>query len=192
MTKILLTAFEPFGEDNINPSLEIAKYFRNFPNIDVLTIPVTFRESAETVIPHLAGYDVVLMLGQAKGRKGLTVERVAINIDDASISDNAGDQPVDLPILPNGAPAYFSTLPIKSIIDAIRAEGIPASISNSAGTFVCNHLMYRVLHELSNTDTRAGFIHVPALPEQTIGHPDIPSMILSDMIRGIEAAIRIL
>lgn len=192
MSRILLTAFEPFGGDVVNPSLEILRRLSSLPNVDALTVPVTFRDAAAAVLPHLPGHDAVLMLGQAKGRDGLTVERIAINIDDAALPDNAGEQLRDRPILSDGAAAYFATLPIKSIVDAIRAEGLPAAVSNTAGTFVCNHLMYCVLHALEGSATRAGFIHVPCLPEQTAGHPGMPSMPLSDMIRGIEAVLKIL
>lgn len=192
MAKILLTAFEPFGGEAINPSLEILKRLDGRPDVDVLTVPVTFGGSDETVLPHLPGHAAVVMLGQAKGRKGLTVERVAINVDDTSMPDNAGDAPRDRLIAPDGPAAYFSTLPIKAMVEAIRAEGLPASVSNSAGTYVCNHLMYSVLHALRDTDVRAGFIHVPAMPEQTIGHPEIPSMTLDDMVNGIEAALKTL
>lgn len=192
MSRILLTAFEPFGGESINPSLEIARILAARADVDVLTVPVTFRDSAAAVLPHLAGHDAVVMLGQAMGRKGLTVERVAVNIDDTSMPDNAGDAPTDRPIAESGPAAYFSTLPIKAIVEAIRNENLPASVSNSAGTYVCNHLMYSVLHALRDTDVRAGFIHVPALPEQTANRPEIPSMALEDMVRGIEAALNIL
>ena len=192
MARILLTAFEPFGGETVNPSLEILKILARRTDADVLTVPVTFADSHAVVLPHLAGHDAVVMLGQAKGRKGLTVERVAINVDDASMPDNAGDAPTDRAISPDGPAAYFSTLPIKSIVNAIRAEELSASVSNSAGTYVCNHLMYSVLHALRGTSVRAGFIHVPALPEQTQGHPEIPSMTLEDMVRGIEAALNVL
>ena len=192
MAKILLTAFEPFGGEAINPSLEIIRRLAGRTDIDVLAVPVTFAGSAQAVLPRLPGHDAVVMLGQAKGRKGLTVERVAINVDDASMPDNAGDAPCDRPIVPDGPAAYFSTLPVKAMAEAIRAEGLPASVSNSAGTYVCNHLMYSVLHALREANVRAGFIHVPALPEQTVGHPEIPSMTLDDMARGIEAVLKTL
>jgi len=192
MPRILLTAFEPFGGEKINPSLEIAKKLADRDGVTVLTVPVTFADSAAAVLPHLPGHDAVVMLGQAKGRKGVTVERVAINIDDASAPDNAGDTPTDRPIAEGGPAAYFSTLPIKNIVESIRAEGLPASVSNSAGTYVCNHLMYSVLHALNGANVRAGFIHVPALPEQTAGHPEIPSIPLEDMVRAIEIALNTL
>jgi len=192
MPRILLTAFEPFGGETINPSLEIAKQLSGRSDIYVLTVPVTFGGSAQAVLPHLPGHDAVVMLGQAKGRKGLTVERVAINVDDSSMPDNAGDAPNDRSIAEDGPAAYFSTLPIKAMVESVRAEGLAASVSNSAGTYVCNHLMYSVLHALRETDVRAGFIHVPALPEQTTGHPEIPSMSLEDMVRGIEKALKAL
>lgn len=192
MRRILLTAFEPFGGESVNPSLEIAKILSRRDDVDVLTVPVTFADSHAVVLPHIAGHDAVVMLGQAKGRKGLTVERVAINVDDASMPDNAGDAPTDRPIIPDGPAAYFSTLPVKAIVNAIRNKNLPASVSNSAGTYVCNHLMYSVLHALREEDIPAGFIHVPALPEQTEGHPEIPSMTLEDMVCGIELALEVL
>ena len=192
MTRILLTAFEPFGGESINPSLEIAKILARRADIDVLTVPVTFSDSAEAVLPHLSGHDAIVMLGQAMGRKGITVERVAINIDDASAPDNAGEIRTDHIIAADGPAAYFSTLPIKATVESIRAENLPASVSNSAGTYVCNHLMYSVLHALRETNVRAGFIHVPALPEQTQNRPETPSMPLDDMVRAIEAALNTL
>lgn len=192
MSRILLTAFEPFGGETINPSLEIAKQLADRSDTDTLTVPVTFADSANAVLPHLPGHDVIVMLGQAKGRKGITLERVAINVDDAASPDNAGDVRTDHVIAEDGPAAYFSTLPIKAMLKAIQSEGLSASISNSAGTYVCNHLMYSILHALKDTDIRAGFIHVPALPEQVLDHPEIPSMKLEDMVRGIKAAINIL
>lgn len=192
MPRILLTAFEPFGGEKINPSLEIAQQLASRPDVDTITVPVTFADSANTVLPQLPGHDAVVMLGQAKGRKGITVERVAINIDDAAAPDNAGAVLTDHAIAADGPAAYFSTLPIKSMVEAIRAEGLTASVSNSAGTYVCNHLMYSVLHALRNTNIPAGFIHVPALPEQAIGQPHIPTMTLEEMVRSIGAALNIL
>lgn len=195
MKHILLTAFEPFGGETINPALEIARALAEYshPNASLraLTVPVTFAEAAQAVLSELEGrrYDAVLMLGQAGGRATVTVERVAINVNDASIPDNAGAQPCDEPIAPDGAPAYFATLPIKAIVAAIREAGVPANISNSAGTFVCNSLMYSVLRHLHGSGVPAGFIHVPWLPEQGERHSNAPSMPLEDMTRAIRAAI---
>ena len=191
--RILLTAFEPFGGESINPALEIVRAIEPATGIDLhtLVVPVTFSGAAEPVLAELSArnYAAVVMLGQAGGRSAITVERVAINIDDASIPDNAGDRPVDRPILPDGSAAYFATLPIRRMVEAIQRAGVAASISNSAGTFVCNHLMYRVLHRLSGTATRAGFIHVPWLPGQVQSRPGAPSMPLPQMLTGIRAAL---
>lgn len=192
MSRILLTAFEPFGGEHINPSLEIAKRLSGCDNVDVLTVPVTYADSAETVLPCLAGHDAIVMLGQAKGRKGISLERIAINVDDAAAPDNAGEIRADHPIAEDGHAAYFSTLPVKAMTDAIRAEGLTAFVSNSAGTYVCNHLMYSVLHALQGTKIRAGFIHVPALPEQVLDHPEIPCMNLEDMVHAIQIALKAL
>lgn len=192
--RILLTAFEPFGGDTINPALKIAGILaEKYPDLDICAVPVTFRDSGPTVLMQLgrASYDAVVMLGQAKCRKAVTVERVAINIDDASMPDNAGDQPVDRPIDPNGPAAIFATLPVKAAVEAMRAAGVEAAVSNSAGTYVCNHLMYCVLNHLSRSGVPAGFIHVPALPEQVKGS-DVPSMALEDMVCGVEAVLGIL
>ena len=134
--------------------------------------------------------DVVLCIGQAGGRCELTSERVAINLDDARIPDNEGNQPIDVTIFEDGAPAYFSNLPIKAMVAGIREAGLPASVSNTAGTFVCNHLMYGVLYHISRSypGVKGGFLHVPFIPSQTIDSP-APSMSRQDIARGIEAAI---
>lgn len=191
--RILLTAFEPFGGERINPAQEIVRAIEppSGINLHTLVVPVTFSGAAEPVLAELGArdYDDVVMLGQAGGRSAITVERVAINIDDASIPDNAGDQPIDRPILPDGPAAHFATLPIRRMIEAIQCAGVASSISNSAGTFVCNHLMDSVLHHLSGTPVRAGFIHVPWLPGQTQNRPGAPSMPLSQMLTGIAAAL---
>ena len=136
--------------------------------------------------------DAVLCIGQAGGRYDLTPERVAINLDDARIPDNEGNQPIDTPIFADGAPAYFATLPIKAMVAKIREAGLPASVSNTAGTFVCNHLMYGVLYTLAKhyLGVRGGFMHVPFIPSQTVNRPSpAPSMAQTDIARGIEAAI---
>lgn len=188
--KLLLTAFDPFGGGTINPALEAVKLVGVVAGVDIikLEVPTVFGTSVDTVISAIEKHlpDAVLCVGQAGGRTGLTPERVAINIDDARIPDNEGHQPVDRPIATEGPAAYFSTLPVKAMTAAIRQAGLPSDLSNTAGTFVCNHLMYGVLHHLAkhHPAIRSGFLHVPFLPQQ--GGPSLP---LEDIARGIEAAI---
>ena len=151
--KLLLTAFDPFGGETVNPAQEAVKMVSSrVGNVEVIkcVVPTVFGKSIETVAAAIEDCrpDAVLCIGQAGGRADLTPERIAINLDDASIADNEGNRPVDTPIFPDGKPAYFSTLPVKAMVAAIRAAGIPASLSNTAGTFVCNHLMYGVLYTL--------------------------------------------
>lgn len=194
--KLLLTGFEPFGGENINPSLEaVRRVADRIGDVDVVKaeVPTVFGKSIETVVSVIRRErpDAVLCIGQAGGRAHLTPERVAINVDDARIPDNEGNQPVDTPIFADGAPAYFATLPIKAITGRIREAGLPASVSNTAGTFVCNHLMYGVLYTLHREfpGVRGGFMHVPYIPDQVADRPGIPSMELDDIVRGIQAAI---
>ena len=158
-----------------------------------MTVPTVFHEALDVLNVALDRErpDVTIGVGQAGGYTGLAIERVAINVDDARIEDNAGNLPVDAPIVPDGPAAYFATLPIKAIVAAIHEGGLPASISNSAGTFVCNHLMYGLLHAADHRFPAmcAGFIHVPYLPEQAMEKRDQPSMSLGDIVRGLTLAI---
>ena len=195
--KILLTAFEPFGGETVNPAQEAAALVKNEiagAEIVKISVPVVFWKSIETVLRAMEKErpDAVLCLGQAGGRAGLTPERVAINLDDASIPDNAGNRPVDQPIFPDGPAAYFSTLPVKAMVSAIRQAGVPASVSNSAGAYVCNHLMYGVLYHIARSfpAMRGGFMHVPYLHEQVLTRPGTPSLSREDMVKGIEAALK--
>ena len=194
--KLLLTAFDPFGGETVNPAQEAVKMVADrVGNVEVVKcyVPTVFGRSVKTVAEAIEKTmpDAVLCIGQAGGRADLTPERVAINIDDAGIPDNEGNQPVDTAIYPDGKNAYFTTLPVKAMVSAIREAGIPASLSNTAGTFVCNHLMYGVLYTLENEypGVRGGFMHVPFIPSQVKGGRGIPSMSVSDIVRGIEAAI---
>ncbi len=197
--KILLSAFDPFGNDTMNPALEVMKRI-DFDLFGVelikLEVPTIFHRSIEVVKEKIRSErpDAVLALGQAGGRTAITVERVAINISDAGIADNAGYQPTDETIVPGGPAAYFSTLPIKAIVEGIKKEGLPAAVSNSAGTFVCNHLIYGILHmlETEHIPAIAGFIHLPFIPEQVTERPGQPSMSLPDIKRGIEAALKVI
>ena len=194
--KILLTAFEPFGGESVNPAQEAAALVKDEicgARIVKISVPVVFGKSVETVCTAIERErpDAVLCIGQAGGRFALTPERVAINMDDARIPDNEGNQPVDRPIAADGPPAYFATLPIKAMAGAIRRAGIPSAVSNSAGTYVCNHLMYGVLHYLAqcHPEIRGGFLHVPYLHEQVLNRPNIPSLSGTEIAAGIEAAI---
>ena len=195
--KVLVTGFEPFGGETVNPALEAIKSLPSEiqgAEVRWLEVPTVFYKSAKILEEEIRIYqpDIVLCIGQAGGRKGLTPERVAINQDDARIQDNEGNQPIDRPIQLDGPPAYFSSLPIKAMVQAIKEEGLPASVSNTAGTFVCNHLMYQVLYlvEKEFPTIKAGFMHIPYMTEQVIDKPNTPAMDLVDIVRGIEAAIR--
>ena len=195
--KILVTAFEPFGGELLNASREaLTLAEENTAGADIvkLILPVVFGESArllERAVQREAP-DAVLCLGEAGGRDLITPERVAINLEDARIPDNAGDQPKDRPVEPGGPDACFSTLPVKRMALAIREAGLPASVSLSAGSFVCNHLMYSLLRfcRKEYPRTRAGFMHLPLLTAQAAAKtPPLPGFEAEDLARGIEAAI---
>ncbi len=190
--KILVTAFDPFGGESVNAAQEaLARLPERVAGAEIvkLTVPTVFGACVEPVIRAVEAHapDAVLCLGQAAGRRALTPERAALNVDDARIPDNAGDQPTDQPIVPGGPAAYFATLPVKAMVRAIRAAGLPADVSNSAGTFVCNHLMYGLLHYLAETrpGTPGGFLHVPA----AAGQGDLFLLPPEDASRGVAAAI---
>ena len=193
--KLLLTAFEPFGGADMNPAQEAVRLVPERigdTTIVKMDLPVVFGQAIDAVAAAVEREkpDAVLCIGQAGGRAALTPERVAINVDDASIPDNAGAQPIDRPIVPGGPAAYFSTLPVKAMVAAIRQAGLPASLSNTAGTFVCNHLMYGVLHLLATRcpGVRGGFMHVPFAPQQVTDRL-APAMSVADIARGITAAV---
>lgn len=194
--KVLLTGFDPFGGDKVNPATEAVKRVSdNVNGVEVVKIevPTVFHKSIDVVAKAIEEEkpDAVLCIGQAGGRAELTPERVAINLDDARIADNEGNQPIDVKIFEDGEPAYFATLPIKAMVASIRNAGVPSSVSNTAGTFVCNHLMYGVLYTLAKKypGVRGGFMHVPFIPEQVVNRANTPSMALADIVKGIEAAI---
>lgn len=193
---ILVTAFDPFGGESVNPAQQAVERLADTigdAKINKLIIPTVFGKAAENVIAQmdLLRPDAVICVGQAGGRKAVTPERVAINVMDANIKDNIGQQPVDEPIVADGPAAYFSTLPVKAMVQAIRDAGLPGEVSNSAGTFVCNSLLYSVLHHaaLHMPETRAVFVHVPYIPEQVAGKDGVASMPLDDIVRALSAAI---
>ncbi|MBT2502439.1 pyroglutamyl-peptidase I [Curtobacterium sp. ISL-83] len=177
---VLLTGFEPFGEDSRNPSWDavqqLAATWDGPANLVVACLPVVFAEERARLAALLQEHhpDVVIGTGLASGRSAVTPERVAINVQDARIPDNAGAQPVDEPIDPEGPAAFFSTLPVKRIVRGIRDAGVPAAVSNTAGTFTCNQVFYELMASAARDGFRAGFVHVPATPELGFDGPTLP------------------
>lgn len=193
MKTVLLCAFDAFGNETINPSwLAVSALEKSSVRLEKLELPTIFRQSAEIAIAKIKEIspDLIIMTGLAGGSSTIAIERVAINIVDATMEDNAGNCPTDEVIVPNGPTAYFATWPIKSIINRLKENHIPATISNSAGTFVCNQLMYRVLHEISEQGKTipAGFVHFPYLKKDLLDSTR-PGMMLSDMIRALDLII---
>lgn len=197
MRNILVTGFGPFGGEPVNPALEAIKLLegRLIGKNRVVTreLPVTRFDSIKAIEKFIAETEPVLVLavGQAGGRFEITPERVAINMDDFRIADNGGFQPVDEAIFAGAAAAYWSTLPIKAMVAAMKQAGIPAAVSNSAGTFVCNHLFYGLMHCLAknNNKIRGGFVHIPYLPEQAARLGGQPSMAVETIVKGLEVAL---
>ncbi len=192
LKKLLITGFEPFGGEKINPSWEAVKLLPDEIGDFSLTkieVPVVFGKAADTVIEKAEeiNADAVICVGQAGGRTGVTPEMVAVNLRFASIPDNEGNQPKDIPVIEGGENAYFSTLPVRKMTAAVSEAEITSSVSYSAGTYVCNDLIYSVLHRFKNTGTKACFIHVPFIPEQT---KDKPSMELETIAKALEIAIK--
>lgn len=195
---MLLTGFDAFGGDAVNPSWQaaIALHGRQIVGHRVIAaqLPTEFAESLVRLRALLKAHQPVLVvaLGQAGGRSAISLERVAINICDARIPDNAGAQPVDEPVLADGPSAYFSTLPIKAMLQDLRQAGIACEVSQTAGSFVCNQVFYGLMHELATRralrHTRGGFIHVPWLPDQA--PPGAPSMALPTLVQGLRLALR--
>lgn len=197
--KILVTGFDPFGGEAINPAWETVKALPQTvagAQIIPCQVPTVFGKSIETVCQAIDREqpDAVVCIGQAGGRYAVSVERVAINLSDGRIPDNAGYQPVDEPIAPQGPAAYFSTLPIKAMVQAIRQAGVPAEVSNTAGTYVCNHLMYGVLHHVAQRGLGipAGFIHIPYLTGQVVDKKNTPSLGAAELAGAIQAALAVL
>ncbi|EMO7788140.1 MULTISPECIES: pyroglutamyl-peptidase I [Citrobacter] len=196
MKTVLITGFEPFGGESVNPSWEVVSGLDNVIiggcRVVARQLPCVFGESLAVLNGAIDALSpsLVLAVGQAGGRTDITVERVAINVDDARIADNQGQQPVDVPVVADGPAAWFSTLPIKAMVVAMRNAGIPASVSQTAGTFVCNHVMYGLLHKLRDAPAvKGGFIHIPYLPQQAAQHPGAPSMAAETVRRALEVAI---
>ncbi len=207
---ILLTGFEPFGGETLNPSWLVAQALHGQRlgaggrgqgrlTVHALCLPCEFGRALavlQTALQQLQP-SLVLALGQAGGRAELTPERVAINVNDARIPDNQGQQPIDTPVVPGAPAAYFSTLPIKAMVAAIRGAGLPAAVSQTAGTFVCNHVFYGLMHSLQASSAQAagpgvrgGFMHLPWLPEQAALHRGQPSLALAQQVEGVRLALQ--
>ena len=195
--KILVTGFDPFGGESINPAIEVVKELDEEilgATIIKLEIPTVCYKSLQVIEEAIKRYDpdVILSIGQAGGRSDITVERIGININDFSIRDNEGQQIIDEKIYEDGPDAYFVNIPIKAVVEKIRLSKIPASVSNTAGTFVCNHVIYGVRHliETKYNGKKSGFIHIPYLPEQVIEKKGVSSMSLDVIVQGITEAIK--
>jgi pyroglutamyl-peptidase len=195
---ILLTGFEPFGGEAINPSWEVARALHGQPVgeavIQARCLPVSFRGAPRALAEALAEFRpaLVVALGQASGRSEISIERVAVNLVDARIADNAGERPLEAPAIAGAPDGYFSTLPVKAMRDALRASGHPAGLSLSAGAFVCNQVFFELQHRLAGQGVKSGFIHLPALPEQAARtQPAVPSMTLAAQVAAIRLALAV-
>lgn len=192
MKRLLITGFDPFGGETVNPSWEAVRLLPEeigSYRLTKLQIPTVFGLSAEKVLLAAKELqpDMILCIGQAGGRSGITPEVVAINLREARIPDNAGNQPENVPVVKDAPAAYFSTVPVRTMVKAICDAGLPGALSYSAGTFVCNDVLYTLLHFLDGTQTQVGFIHVPFLPEQAKGNA--PSLPLTQIVQALTAAI---
>jgi len=192
MKTLLITGFDPFGGEKINPAWEAVKLLPDTVGtykLHKLEIPTVFGEAAQKVLvaAQEISPDVILCIGQAGGRRAVTPEMIAINLRYGRIADNAGNQPMDVPCVPGAPDAYFATVPVRKMAEAIAAAGLPGAVSYSAGAYVCNDTLYTLLHRYHGTDTRVGFIHVPFLPEQV--RENVPSMPLENITRALFTAI---
>ena len=194
MARVLLTGFEPFAGAPVNPSWDaverVGAEWAGAADLVVRRLPVEFGAAAALLLAWVAELapDIVIAVGVAEGRAGVTIERIAVNLDDAPIPDNAGSQPIDAEAVPGAAAALWSTLPVKAIVEAIRAAGLPASVSLSAGTFVCNHVFYVLQDAMHGRRMPSGFIHVPATPEMELG-PDVPTMMVDEIAAALTIAV---
>ena len=195
--KVLVTGFDPFGGESINPAWEAVKVIKDEiagAEVVKMQIPTVVGKSIAKIHDKMVEInpDIVIAVGQAGGRFGVTPERVAINVTDARIPDNEGNQPIDEPIFADGDAAYFSNLPVKAMVQAIKDAGYPSVLSNTAGTYICNHVMYGILYYIQKEfpNARGGFIHVPYAASQVVNKPNTASMAIADITASIEAAIK--
>lgn len=196
MKNILLTGFAPFGGETVNPSWEAVRQLEGTRvarhRVHARELPVEFHASLKTLRKQIRELkpDVIVCVGQAGGRNTISLERIAINVDDARIPDNAGAQPVDEAIVEDGPDAYFTRLPIKTLLRDLKAAGVPAAVSQTAGTFVCNHVFYGLLHAVrKRRNVKAGFIHIPFSPEQAARQPDAPSLDVETVVRALNVVL---
>ncbi|GAB3353201.1 pyroglutamyl-peptidase I [Lysobacter tyrosinilyticus] len=194
---VLLTGFAPFGGETTNPSWEAVRQLqgRRIAGHRIVTrcLSVEFGTSLKELRAAIRETkpSLVLCVGQAGGRPAISLERVAINVDDARIPDNAGAQPIDAAIVDDGPAAYFTDLPIKAMLAALREAGIPAEVSQTAGTYVCNHVFYGLMHALRRQKVRGGFVHIPYSPEQAAHHPGAPALPIETVCEGLRIALRV-
>jgi pyroglutamyl-peptidase len=193
MSKILVTGFEAFDKSALNPSAEIVKALKGNDLVSAI-LPVVFGQASAQLreLIDLHKPSAVLCLGLAVGRSEITPERIAINLDNARIADNEGNQPLEQRIMGNGPDGHFSTLPIEKMVTSMKAAGIPASISLSAGTFVCNHIFYVLQDYLKDSAIKSGFMHVPLMDEQRKEYPNLPTMPIRQMVAGVQISLDVL
>ena len=191
MRRVLLTGFEPFNKATLNPSKEVIQRIVHESLIAQEVLPVTFSSAASRLVEliELHKPHVVICLGQAEGRSQITPEQVAMNLDDAKIADNDGEIIKNQKIISEGPDAYFTTLPIRRMVDKLQENGIPATLSFSAGTFVCNHIFYVLQHHCRQRNILSGFIHLPLMKEQSGEFPDKPTLAIDEMVRGISLVL---
>ncbi|WP_198085583.1 pyroglutamyl-peptidase I [Variovorax sp. E3] len=196
--RVLLTGFDPFEGEVLNPSWEAVRSLDGWEvgraTVHARQVPCVLGEAIDALAHAMDELQpqLVLCIGQAGGRAEFTPERIAINVDDFRVPDNAGHQPIDVPVVRGGPDAYFSTLPVKAIVRELRAAGVPASVSNSAGTFVCNHIFYGLMHRIAThplPGVRGGFIHIPYLPEQAARFAGAPSMSLETLVKALRISV---
>ncbi|MCP8617836.1 pyroglutamyl-peptidase I [Salirhabdus salicampi] len=200
--KVLVSGFEPFGEMNINPTQQLVEKIAEveFEGVDVKTVllPVNYDECVEKITKKIekVNPDIVISCGLFAGRTAITPERIGINVKDTMaedpIPDNKGTKPVDVPVVKNGPDGLFSTIPNRQIVEQLQQEAIPAFISNTAGTYICNNTLYGVLHyiQTNKLKVKAGFVHFPASTEMGIEKPTLPTLPMETMIKGLEVIIR--